>query len=34
MKGHQDGNEIIALPQDTWLNIEADIIAKEKLNPG
>ena len=28
VKGHQDGKVPTALPQDAWLNIEADILTK------
>jgi len=33
VKGHQDGKLITILSQDAWLNIEADLLAKDKVDP-
>jgi len=33
VKGHQDGKTPMVLSQDTWLNIEADLLAKAMVNP-
>ncbi len=33
VKGHQDGNTPTALTRDTWLNIKADLLAKNAVNP-
>jgi len=33
VKGHQDGKRITALPCNAWLNVEADCLAKTKVNP-
>ena len=33
VKGHQDGQTPMVLARDTWLNIEADILAKATVDP-
>jgi len=33
VKGHQDGNMPTALSRDAWLNIKADLLAKNAVNP-
>jgi len=33
VKGHQDGVTPTILAHDAWLNIEADLLAKETVNP-
>jgi len=33
VKGHQDGKLITVLTRDMWLNIEADLLTKDKVDP-
>jgi len=33
VKGHQDGKLITVLPWDVWLNIEANLLTKSKVDP-
>jgi len=33
IKGHQDGKLTTALPQDAWLNVKANLLAKAKVDP-
>jgi len=32
VQGHQDTSQAMALTRDTWLNIEADLLAKTKAS--